>query len=70
MKFTRRSPLTGKLNVLELEVTEEQLLAWGDGAYIEDALSQLSPSECEFILTGYTEEDWNTLFHNEEEELL
>ena len=61
MKITRKSPITGKINVREIEVTRDQLSAWMNGALIQDAMPNLSPDEREFIKTGITPEEWASL---------
>jgi hypothetical protein len=65
--MTRTSPLTGKVNVLDIPVTTEQLNKWEvEGALIQDAMPDLSPEHREFILSGLTPEDWNELFPDDE----
>lgn len=62
MKITRTSPLTGKVNIMELPITENQLQQWHSGAHIQDVMPNLSPAEREFIMTGYTQSDWDAMF--------
>lgn len=67
MKIARKSPLTGKTNIMDLPVTEEQI--WEhlkSGRMIQDSFPNLTPDQREFLLTGYTKEDWDTLFEEEE----
>jgi hypothetical protein len=48
---------------MNLPVTAQQLQAYQQGRLLlQDAFPQLSPSQREFIKTGYTAEDWNTMF--------
>lgn len=63
MSISRRSPLTGQVNVMELNVTQEQLDRFQrrDGL-IQNIFPDLSSDEREFILTGYTAEDWAVIF--------
>jgi hypothetical protein len=70
MKVTQKSPLTGKLNTMDLAVTEAQLaeLASPGRRMIQDILPQLNDSEREFLMTGYTQEDWDKMFPPEEKE--
>lgn len=68
MKITKVSPLTGKENTMDLNVTPEQLSAWRSGVLIQVAMPHLSDAEREFIKTGYTQSDWDTIFPQEEEE--
>jgi len=59
--FTRRSPLTSRLSVQEIDVTPEQYYAWVQGTPIQDAMPHLTADEREFILNGMTTEDSETL---------
>ena len=59
MQVTRTSRLTGITRTLELPITEEQLIDYGRGALIQDALWNLNESQREFFMTGITEEEWN-----------
>ena len=68
LKFQRRSPLTGKVNVLDLPVTLEQVMDFERGMLVQDAFPNLEPHEREFILTGYTKEDWEKISPKDEEE--
>jgi hypothetical protein len=69
MKVTRRSPYTGKLNTLELDVTAAQMRE-AEGPHprrlIQEIFPDLPPPLREFILTGYTPEDWDDLFKEQE----
>lgn len=69
MKIQRRSPLTGQINTLDLpSVTEDKLHRWQHGQeLIQDVFPDLSNSEREFLMTGYTDEDWEKLFPKGEE---
>jgi len=66
MKITRQSPLTGEINSMEINISAEQISKYRNGALIQDAFPHLSPDEREFIKTGYTKEDWETMFGPEE----
>lgn len=72
VKVTRTSPLTGKETTLELDLTNDQLERLlnrrRNGELIQNIVPHLSPDEREFLLTGYTKEDWATMFPPEEEE--
>lgn len=52
MLITRRSPLTGKLNSLELPITAAQITRWHSGDLIQRAFPHLSTDEREFLITG------------------
>jgi len=62
MKIVRKSPFSGKTNEMEIPVTQEQLDQWTNGMLIQNAMPNLTPDEREFIKTGMTEEDWDTLY--------
>jgi hypothetical protein len=66
MIITRKSPLTGEVNTMEIDVTEAQIQAWKDGTLIQVAMPHLSAVEREFIMTGYTDADWKAIFADEE----
>jgi len=63
MRITRRSPFSGDLNSRLIPVTQEQLDKWHKGELIQDAMPNLTASEREFIMTGITDEEWDTLPH-------
>lgn len=67
MKITRRSPLTGKINMREIDITEEQYLNWTNGMLIQNAVPNLSSEDHEFLISGSTPEDWKTMFSKVEE---
>lgn len=64
MKITKTSSITGKTRTLDINVTEEQLLAWRNGAYIQDAMPNVSSKDREFILTGITPKEWEAMKHD------
>ena len=60
----RVSPLTGKENEMVLDITSEQIEEWNSPdrkRLIQDIFSNLSETEREFILTGYTASDWRVM---------
>ena len=69
MKITRKSPLTGIETTMDLDITEDQMERYcvREGL-IQDIFPNLSPTEREFIHTGYTQEDWDKIFPPEEGE--
>jgi len=70
MLISRKSPVTGLISTLELPVTPEQILELGSPRRrpIQDIVPELSASQREFLLTGYTEADWAALFPPEDGE--
>jgi len=67
MQITRRSPLTGEKNTREIPVTFQNIKEWQNGKSIQDAMPNLSAEDREFIMTGYTPEDWAKMFPSEPE---
>jgi len=63
MKITRTNPFNGEVNTLNIEVTDEQIQAYMDGALIQDAFPNLSADDREFIKTGITAESWDEMFN-------
>ena len=70
MIIERRSPLTGQVNSMDLDVTREQLdemaLPGHARLLLQAIFPNLSNAEREFIKTGYTAEDWERIFPPEE----
>tara|TARA_B100000029_G_scaffold473283_1_gene514526 strand:+ start:1311 stop:1484 length:174 start_codon:yes stop_codon:yes gene_type:complete len=53
---------TGKEHTLEIPVTEDQLNAWKNGKLIQDAMPNLTPDQREFLMTGSTPQEWDSIF--------
>ena len=70
MIVQRVSPLTLETNSMEIDVTAEQLAEWRRGAFIQDAAPQLTADEREFIKTGYTADDWEKIFPEEDDDAI
>ena len=62
MQIKRRSSLTGEVNTKEINVTPAQIAAWEGGELAQNAFPDASPSEREFIMTGFTNYEWNEMF--------
>lgn len=62
MIIVRRSPVTGKMNHREIDITEAQYLSWENGELIQDAMPNLSDDDREFIISGCTPEDFSFLW--------
>lgn len=66
--FYMKSILSGRINKMELPVTEKAVLAWRySGKLIQNAFPQLTPDQREFLLTGATTAEWDEAFKEEEE---
>lgn len=72
MKLIRTSEATGVEHEREIPLIgrelQEGLHAMKYGALIQDAFPTLSDDDREFILTGITPEEWDSLFPEEVEE--
>lgn len=65
MELCNKSIISGNNNTMTLPITEDEykigVLAWENGAYIQNAFPMLNADEREFILTGITPDEWETL---------
>jgi hypothetical protein len=68
MKITRTSWISGEVNTLDLPITQEQLNLYAAGALLQDAFPNLNPDQREFIKSGITAEEWDSMFGGPEEE--
>ena len=59
MLIERESPFSGNKNVMDIDVTAEQIAAWKGGELIQRAMPHLSPDEREFLMTGIFGEEWD-----------
>ena len=64
--LVKRSPKTNKLNSMELDTTSERLNEYYNGGdrLVQDIFPSLNVDEREFIMTGYTVDDWNEIHAN------
>ena len=67
VEVIRKSPLTGNVNKMYLDISQEQIAEWNAPAeerrLIQDIFPNLNDDEREFIMTGYTPADWLSLIH-------
>lgn len=77
MLITRKSFMTGEIHTRDIPVEKHELFHWnipqrsvemvkhecynGKRVCIQDAFPNLNPSEREFLMTGITDEEWDTL---------
>tara|TARA_A100001011_G_scaffold377111_1_gene440431 strand:+ start:241 stop:438 length:198 start_codon:yes stop_codon:yes gene_type:complete len=61
MLIEKRSVLSGKLHIKQIDVTREQVENWQSGMLIQDAMPNLSIDDREFIQTGATPDEWAAL---------
>ncbi len=62
MLIIRTSLFSGNTNVMDIDVTQEQLDAWENGTLIQNAMPHLTSDEREFIKSGITPEEWDSAF--------
>ena len=62
MLIKRKSPFSGEINEMEINVTEEQLSDWKVGTLIQNAMPNLTADEREFLMTGITAKEWAATF--------
>lgn len=67
MKLKKKSMLTGKENTMNLPISEEEFNKcfnlFKEGEMINDAFPSLNEKERDFILTGMTEDEWNSVIN-------
>jgi hypothetical protein len=68
MKVTRTSSVSGITRTIELDITQQQILDYEKGMKIQYAFPTLTPAEREFFMTGISEDEWNALFPEDEED--
>lgn len=67
MKITRTSLFTGKTHIRNIPVTQEQLDHWNNGQLIQHAMPNISADDREFIMTGITPDEWDTMLSSDED---
>lgn len=50
---------------MDLDITNEQLFKYERGGLLQDCFPHLSEDEREFIKTGITKEEWDSVFEEE-----
>jgi hypothetical protein len=72
MLIEKVSILTGKKNVMDIDITEKRYFQWlKEKTIIQYAFPELSPEEREFLISGITPEEWANHFDSDEiEDLL
>lgn len=66
MIVTRKSMLSGVTRERDLPITQEQLDRWEEGELIQDVFPSLSNDDREFIMTGITPDEWDSVFKEPE----
>jgi len=70
MLIARKSPRTGITVTRDMPITEEQYNSWQNGSLIQNVMPHLSADDREWLISGFTPEDWQYLFGDEEQEEL
>jgi hypothetical protein len=67
-----KSDFSGRITHREIEIQlekfEKGMDAWNNGKLIQKAFPDLSASDREFIKSGITDEEWNEMFFEMEDE--
>jgi len=66
MIINRKSFITGKEHAWDMPVTPEQIKRWVEGELVQDVFPELTADEREFILSGVTPEEWESICGKEE----
>jgi hypothetical protein len=64
MIVQRRSIISGKVNTMNIDCTEEQLIRHKMGELVQDVFPNLSVEEREFLISGVTPEEWDNTFED------
>jgi len=63
MNVTRTSQMSGEVNTLDLDVTQNQLDLYAEGnTLIQEVFPTVPMEEREFIKTGTTPKEWKEMF--------
>ena len=67
MLIHKVSPISNKLNSMEIDVTHTLIYDWEvEGVLIQYAMPNLTADEREFIKTGITPQEWDDMFGGED----
>ena len=66
MLITRLDPFTGKLNEMDLPITNDQIQRWESGELIQNVMPSLNADQREFLMTGIMPDSWATMFEPED----
>lgn len=70
MYIKRKSVISGIERTRSIPVNPDDYMAWQAGlGSIQDLMPYLTDSDREFILSGITEEEWNDMFADLDEEV-
>ena len=61
MLITKTSMLSGNTSSMNIDVSQDQIDLWQGGSLIQNVMPDLSADEREFIMTGVTPEEWDSI---------
>tara|TARA_R100001594_G_scaffold12009_2_gene26906 strand:- start:3296 stop:3481 length:186 start_codon:yes stop_codon:yes gene_type:complete len=61
MLITKTSMLSGNTSSMDIDVSQDQIDLWQGGSLIQNVMPNLSADEREFIMTGITPEEWDSM---------
>ena len=62
MIVKRLNLITGKRNTMDLDITEEQLLRFQRGEFVQHVFPNLNATEREFLISGMSEAEQKEIF--------
>ena len=68
MQITRTSVFSGIIRTVDLDITPAQVDDYTRGALIQNAFPNLTDSQREFFKTGITQEEWDEMFCDADED--
>lgn len=72
VKISKKSIISGNVHEMDIPLTEEQLnegyAKMENGFLIQDAFPMLDDDAREFLLTGITPEEWESMYSEEDED--
>lgn len=61
MEVTRMSIISGVVRTRDINITEEQLNRFQNGELIQRVAPHLSADDREFLISGISSDEWNTI---------
>jgi hypothetical protein len=57
---------SGKVNTMDLPITDEQIARWESDTLIQNAFPNLNADQREFLMTGILPEEWDEMFPSDD----
>lgn len=71
MQIKRKSAITGVERIRDIPVNPDDLLSWEQGhGNIQDIMPYLNDNDREFILSGITPEEWDSMFSEQIDDIV